>query len=82
MTELDAMAAQFADAALPFSDPAGAAARASAGPMSMYSHLARMEMHVALAVWHRRIPDYEIAPGSDLTYAGNPRAPHHLTLTW
>ncbi len=36
MTELDAMAAQFADAALPFSDPEGAAARASAEPMSMY----------------------------------------------
>ena len=32
--------------------------------------------------WHQRIPDYEIAPGSDLTYSGNPRAPHHLTLTW
>jgi cytochrome P450 len=46
------------------------------------SHLARMEMHVALEAWHRRIPDYEIAPGSDLTYSGNPRAPHHLTLTW
>ena len=36
MTELDAMAAQFVDAALPFSDPEGAAARASAEPMSMY----------------------------------------------
>jgi dihydroxy-acid dehydratase len=46
------------------------------------SHLARMERHMALLVWHQRIPDYEIAPGSDLTYAGNPRAPHHLTLTW
>ena len=41
-----------------------------------------LEMRVALEVWHQRIPDYEIAPGSDLTYAGNPRAPHHLTLTW
>jgi cytochrome P450 len=46
------------------------------------SHLARMEMHVALDAWHRRIPDYEITPGSDLAYSGNPRAPHHLTLTW
>jgi cytochrome P450 len=46
------------------------------------SHLARMEMQVALQVWHDRIPDYEIKPGSDLTYTGNPRAPHHLTLTW
>jgi cytochrome P450 len=46
------------------------------------SHLARMEMHVALEAWHERIPDYEIVAGSDLTYSGNPRAPHHLTLTW
>ena len=38
------------------------------------------EMQVALEVWHRRIPDYEIAPGSDLTYSGNPRAPHTLPL--
>jgi len=26
-------------------------------------HLARMEMRVALAEWHRRIPEYELAPG-------------------
>jgi len=46
------------------------------------SHLARMEMRVALEAWHRRIPDYGIKPGSDLTYSGNPRAPHKLTLVW
>lgn len=46
------------------------------------SHLARMEMHVALEAWHRRIPDYVITPCSDLSYSGNPRAPHHLSLTW
>ena len=40
MTELDAMAAQFADAALPFSDPEGAAARATAEPMAMYAERA------------------------------------------
>ena len=27
------------------------------------SHLARMEMREVLAEWHRRIPDYELAPG-------------------
>ena len=27
------------------------------------SHLARMEMRVALTEWHRRIPEYELAPG-------------------
>jgi cytochrome P450 len=28
------------------------------------SHLARMEMQVALEEWHGRIPDYELAPGA------------------
>ena len=46
------------------------------------SHLARMEMHVALEAWHARIPDYRIAPGAELVYSGNPRAPHHFPLVW
>ena len=29
------------------------------------SHLARMEMRMALEEWHRRIPEYELAPGRD-----------------
>jgi cytochrome P450 len=32
------------------------------------SHLARQELRVALRVWHRRIPDYSIAPGAQLQY--------------
>jgi cytochrome P450 len=28
------------------------------------SHLARMEMRVALEEWHRRIPEYALAPGA------------------
>jgi len=46
------------------------------------SHLARMEMVVAMEVWHQRIPEYRIKPGSDLVYSGNPRAPHRLPLVW
>jgi cytochrome P450 len=46
------------------------------------SHLARMEMEVAIKAWHERIPDYSIAPGESLVYSGNPRAPHHLPLVW
>ena len=46
------------------------------------SHLARMEMRVALEAWHDRIPDYRIRPGADLVYSGNPRAPHRLPLVW
>ncbi len=35
-----------------------------AGPhRCLGSHLARMEMRVAFEEWHRRIPEYELAPG-------------------
>ena len=46
------------------------------------SHLARMELRNALEIWHRRIPDYRIEGGVELTYSGNPRSPHHLPLEW
>jgi cytochrome P450 len=46
------------------------------------SHLARMELRVALDAFHRRIPDYWIAPGVELEYSGNPRTPHNLELVW
>ena len=29
------------------------------------SHLARMELRTALGVWHRRVPEYSIAPGKE-----------------
>jgi cytochrome P450 len=32
------------------------------------SHLARLELRVALREWHRRIPDYCVKPGVDLDY--------------
>jgi cytochrome P450 len=32
------------------------------------SHLARLELRVALREWHRRIPDYGIKPGVELVY--------------
>jgi len=32
------------------------------------SHLARMELRVALREWHRRIPEYGIEPGHTLVY--------------
>ncbi|MDO8364672.1 MAG: cytochrome P450, partial [Actinomycetota bacterium] len=46
------------------------------------SHLARLELSVALNAWHARIPDYRIADGVELVYSGNPRAPHRLPLVW
>ncbi len=37
------------------------------------AHLARMEMRVAIEEWHRKIPDYQIAPGASVS-AGWPAA--------
>jgi cytochrome P450 len=36
------------------------------------SHLARMEMRVALERFHERIPDYWVAPGKSITYRMTP----------
>jgi cytochrome P450 len=46
------------------------------------SHLARMEMRVALEEWHRRIPDYAIAPGEAPRYSAGIREVMHLPLVW
>jgi cytochrome P450 len=32
------------------------------------SHLARLELRIALREWHRRIPEYSIVPGTELIY--------------
>jgi cytochrome P450 len=37
------------------------------------SHLARLELRVALQEWHRRIPDYRIKPGAVLNYTAGIR---------
>jgi cytochrome P450 len=37
------------------------------------SHLARLELRVALREWHRRIPDYSIKPGEELLYTAGIR---------
>jgi cytochrome P450 len=37
------------------------------------SHLARIELRVALTEWHRRIPQYSVAPGADLAFTAGIR---------
>jgi cytochrome P450 len=37
------------------------------------SHLARLELRVALREWHRRIPDYCVKPGVELDYTAGIR---------
>jgi cytochrome P450 len=38
------------------------------------SHLARLELRVALSEWHRRIPDYRLKPGAELEYTAGIRS--------
>jgi cytochrome P450 len=44
------------------------------------SHLARVELRVAMREWHKRIPKYELVPGTVLEYTEGLRSLHHLPL--
>ena len=46
------------------------------------SHLARLELRVALREFHRRIPDYEIPGGVELKYTSALRSVESLPLTF
>jgi cytochrome P450 len=46
------------------------------------SHLARRELRVALAEWHRRIPEYSLRPGYEVNYLPPLRYVPDLELTW
>jgi cytochrome P450 len=47
------------------------------------SHLARRELRVAIAEWHRRIPEYGLKPGhEELEYPPGLRHVKNLTLSW
>ena len=46
------------------------------------SHLARMELRVALEEWHARVPDYRLADGIELRYSPGIRQVDNLELVW
>jgi cytochrome P450 len=47
------------------------------------SNLARMELRVALEEWLRRIPEFELAPGMEVTWAGGQvRGPRQLPVVF
>lgn len=54
-----------------------------AGPhRCLGSHLARMELEVALEVWHQRIPRYGIRAGETPRYSSAIREVQYLPLAW
>jgi cytochrome P450 len=54
-----------------------------AGPhRCLGSHLARLELRVALEEWHRRIPEYRIADGAEIHYSPGIRQANALPLVW
>jgi cytochrome P450 len=54
-----------------------------AGPhRCLGSHLARLELRVALEELHRRIPDYRLAPGTELVYSPGIRQADHLPIVF
>jgi cytochrome P450 len=46
------------------------------------SHLARMELRVALEEWHAAVPEYSLAGGEELHYSEGLRAVENLELVW
>jgi cytochrome P450 len=46
------------------------------------SHLARMELRVALEEWHKAVPDYGIKDGVELLYSQGLRSVENLELVW
>jgi len=46
------------------------------------SHLARMELRVALEEWHQAVPDYSIKDGVVLRYSQGLRSVENLELVW
>jgi cytochrome P450 len=54
-----------------------------AGPhRCLGSHLARQELNVALTEWHRRIPEYRLAPGVPVREHGGQIGLDNLPLQW
>ncbi|WP_241383495.1 cytochrome P450 [Rhodococcus sp. CH91] len=54
-----------------------------AGPhRCLGSHLARRELRIALEEWHKRIPDYRLVPGVELTETGGQLGLTSLPIEW
>lgn len=76
--------AEFADArSVDFAREANRHVAFGGGPhRCLGSHLARLELRVALEEFHRRIPDYSIPEGTELHYSPGIRQADHLPLVF
>ena len=76
--------AEFSDAdGVDFAREANRHLAFGAGPhRCLGSNLARTELRVALEEWHRRIPEYRIPDGTELTYSLGIRQTAQLPLVW
>ncbi|HEX4868078.1 MAG TPA: hypothetical protein VFV32_10670 [Acidimicrobiales bacterium] len=45
------------------------------------SHLARIELRLALREWHRRIPEFRVTDGQELVYTPGIRSIDHFPMT-
>ncbi len=56
----------------------------AAGPhRCLGSHLARLELQIAVEEWHRRIPEYRLAAAADVTFhVGGVAGVDRLPLEW
>ena len=46
------------------------------------SHLARLQLRIALEIWHQTIPHYRVAPNAEIGYHGPIFAMENLPLEW
>lgn len=64
-------------------DPNRHVAFGAGNHLCLGAHLARLELRVALEEFHRRIPDYRLADGTELHFSpGIRQVMNHLPLVW
>ena len=75
--------AEFADGDVDFAREANRHVAFGAGPhRCLGSHLARLELRIALEEWHRRIPEYRIEEGVEPQYSAGIRQAENLPIVW